>query len=48
MQAAGIDWRIYQDMADNFTDNPLVGFAAFRDAGLEGPGCSDPAAVAMI
>ncbi|MBZ6381060.1 phosphocholine-specific phospholipase C [Sphingomonas sanguinis] len=32
MQAAGIDWRIYQDMADNFTDNPLVGFAAFRDA----------------
>jgi phospholipase C len=32
MQAAGIDWRIYQDMADNFTDNPLVGFAAFREA----------------
>ncbi|WP_343527030.1 phospholipase C, phosphocholine-specific [Sphingomonas sp.] len=32
MQAAGVDWRIYQDMADNFTDNPLVGFAAFRDA----------------
>ncbi|WP_341208700.1 phospholipase C, phosphocholine-specific [uncultured Sphingomonas sp.] len=32
MQAAGIDWRIYQDMDDNFTDNPLVGFAAFRDA----------------
>jgi len=32
MQAAGIDWRIYQDMADNFTDNPLVGFQAFRDA----------------
>lgn len=32
MQAAGIDWRIYQDMADNFTDNPLVGFHAYRDA----------------
>ncbi|PZO76948.1 MAG: phospholipase C, phosphocholine-specific [Sphingomonas taxi] len=32
LQAKGIDWRIYQDMADNFTDNPLVGFAAFRDA----------------
>ncbi len=32
LQASGIDWRIYQDMADNFTDNPLVGFAAFRDA----------------
>ncbi|WP_040599367.1 phosphocholine-specific phospholipase C, partial [Sphingomonas elodea] len=32
LQAAGIDWRIYQDMADNFTDNPLVGFAAYRQA----------------
>ncbi|MFD1033292.1 phosphocholine-specific phospholipase C [Sphingomonas hankookensis] len=32
LQAAGVDWRIYQDMADNFTDNPLAGFAAFRDA----------------
>ena len=32
MQAAGIDWRIYQDMADNFTDNPLVGFHAYREA----------------
>lgn len=32
LEEAGIDWRIYQDMADNFTDNPLVGFAAFRDA----------------
>ncbi|MEH3046957.1 phosphocholine-specific phospholipase C [Sphingomonas adhaesiva] len=32
LQAAGVDWRIYQDVADNFTDNPLVGFAAYRDA----------------
>lgn len=32
LQAAGIDWRVYQDMADNFTDNPLVGFAAYRSA----------------
>lgn len=32
LQAAGVDWRIYQDIADNFTDNPLVGFKAFRDA----------------
>ncbi|WP_408611084.1 phosphocholine-specific phospholipase C [Caulobacter hibisci] len=30
--AAGVSWRIYQDMADNFTDNPLAGFAAYRDA----------------
>ncbi len=32
LEAAGVNWRIYQDMADNFTDNPLVGFAAFRAA----------------
>lgn len=32
LQAAGIDWRIYQDMADNFTDNPLVGFRNYRQA----------------
>lgn len=40
LQAAGIDWRIYEDMADNFTDNPLVGFQRFRDAhdaGSAGP-----------
>lgn len=41
LQEAGIDWTIYQDMADNFTDNPLVGFKTFQDsfAGLPG---SDP------
>ncbi len=32
LQAAGISWRIYQDMADNFTDNPLEGFKTFRDS----------------
>lgn len=32
LQAAGITWQVYQDMADNYTDNPLVGFRAFRDA----------------
>lgn len=41
LQAAGVTWRIYQDMADNFTDNPLVGFKAFRDAHARRPG-SDP------
>jgi len=29
---AGVTWKIYQDMADNFTDNPLAGFKAYRDA----------------
>ncbi|PHY20755.1 phosphocholine-specific phospholipase C [Caulobacter sp. BP25] len=38
---AGVSWRIYQDMADNFTDNPLAGFKAYRDAHKGLPG-SDP------
>jgi phospholipase C len=40
LQAAGVDWRIYQDMKDNFSDNPLAGFQRFRDAlaaGASGP-----------
>jgi len=41
LQAAGIDWRIYEDMADNFTDNPLAGFTRFRDAHDAGPGGPD-------
>lgn len=32
LQAAGISWQVYQDMADNFSDNPLAGFKTFRDA----------------
>lgn len=35
---AGVSWRIYQDMADNFTDNPLAGFKAYRDAHKDAPG----------
>jgi phospholipase C len=35
---AGVSWRIYQDMADNFTDNPLAGFKAYRDAHKDVPG----------
>ncbi|TGX50344.1 phospholipase C, phosphocholine-specific [Sphingomonas gei] len=42
LQAAGVDWRIYQDMADNFTDNPLVGFETFRAAHKRAAG-ADPA-----
>lgn len=41
LSAAGISWRIYQDMADNFTDNPTAGFAAYRDSVAGKPG-SDP------
>jgi phospholipase C len=32
LESAGVEWRIYEDMADNFGDNPLVGFRAFRDS----------------
>jgi phospholipase C len=39
--AAGVNWRIYQDQADNFTDNPTEGFKAYRDSANKVPG-SDP------
>ncbi|MEN4918736.1 phospholipase C, phosphocholine-specific [Achromobacter spanius] len=31
LQAAGVDWHIYQDMADNYNDNPLAGFRQYRE-----------------
>lgn len=40
LQAAGISWQVYQNMEDNFTDNPLAGFRAFRDAWYQRPGHS--------
>jgi len=32
LERSGISWQVYEDMADNFTDNSLVGFRPFRDA----------------
>ena len=32
LMAAGIGFQIYQDMADNFSDNPLAGFRRYRAA----------------
>lgn len=32
LMAAGIGFQVYQDMADNFGDNPLVGFRRYREA----------------
>ncbi len=32
LERAGVSWKVYQDMDDNFTDNPLEGFRTFRDA----------------
>jgi phospholipase C len=43
---AGVSWRIYQDMADNFTDNPTAGFLTFRDSHDGKPG-SDPRLAAL-
>ena len=43
LQAAGVTWQVYQDMADNYTDNPLVGFRTFRDAAAGAQGGPDSA-----
>jgi len=32
LQAAGVSWKTYQNMPDNFTDNPLATFKQFRQA----------------
>ena len=32
LQQAGIGFQVYEDMADNFTDNPLPGFQTYRKA----------------
>ena len=39
LTAAGISWQMYQDMDDNFTDNPLAGFRLYRlaDKAKDGP-----------
>ncbi|MBB5863885.1 phospholipase C, phosphocholine-specific [Xanthomonas sp. 3058] len=42
LQNAGVSWQIYQDMRDNFTDNPLAGFAPFRQAFSGAPGHDAP------
>lgn len=32
LQAAGVNWKVYQNMPDNYTDNPLAGFDQYRKA----------------
>ncbi|WP_423198811.1 MULTISPECIES: phosphocholine-specific phospholipase C [unclassified Cupriavidus] len=32
LQAAGVSWKVYQNLPDNFTDNPLAGFQQYRAA----------------
>ena len=40
LQAAGVSWQVYENMGDNFTDNPLAGFHSFRAAWFQKPGYS--------
>lgn len=39
LTSSSISWQVYQDMDDNFTDNPLVGFKLYRmaDKAKDGP-----------
>ena len=39
LTAAGVSWQIYQNMKDNFSDNPLAGFKLYRmaDKAKSGP-----------
>jgi phospholipase C len=32
LQAAGVSWKVYQNLPDNFNDNPLAGFRQYRQA----------------
>ena len=41
LEAAGVSWQVYEDMADNYTDNPLAGFQTFRAAWYQKPGYSE-------
>ncbi|SHN09861.1 phosphocholine-specific phospholipase C [Rhizobacter sp. OV335] len=41
LERAGITWQVYENMDDNFTDNCLAGFHAFRDAYYQRPGYSE-------
>jgi phospholipase C len=42
LEQAGVSWKLYQDMDDNFSDNPLEGFRQFR-AALPGSGLAEKA-----
>lgn len=42
LERAGVSFQVYQDMEDNFTDNPLAGFRSFRASYNAEPG-SNPA-----
>lgn len=41
LEDASISWQVYENMEDNFTDNPLAGFHTFRAAWNKTPGYSE-------
>jgi phospholipase C len=38
LQDAGVSWNVYENQPDNYNDNPLAGFAAFRKVHESIPG----------
>ena len=40
LEKAGVSWQVYQNMKDNYTDNPLAGFHSYRDAWFKKTGYS--------
>ncbi|WP_156294172.1 phosphocholine-specific phospholipase C [Serratia oryzae] len=34
LEANGVSWKVYQNLPDNFTDNPLAGFRQYREANI--------------
>ena len=40
LEAAGVSWQVYENMDDNFADNPLAGFRRFHQAFHRRPGHS--------
>lgn len=42
LQAAGIDWKVYQYLPDNFGNNPLAGFRTFRAASIRAGNPASP------
>jgi phospholipase C len=36
LEATGVSWKVYQDLADNFSDNSLAGFRQFRQPFADG------------
>lgn len=41
LETAGVSWKVYQNLPDNFTDNPLAGFKKYRKA-YENSGLGKP------